>query len=51
MNEFDEDDYDGEWLLIGILLKTMTTGASMTKEEAGQLQKRAYRYFLRSGKI
>ena len=51
MNEFDEDGYDGEWLLIGRFLKTMTTDASMTKEEAGRLRKKAYRYFLRNGKI
>ena len=51
VNEFDEDGYNGEWLLIGRFLKTMTTDASMTKEEAGRLRKKAYRYFLRNGKI
>ena len=42
VNEFDEDGYDGEWLQIGRFLKIMTTDATMTKEEAGQLRKRAY---------
>ena len=51
VNEFDEDGYDGEWLLIGRFLKTMMTEASMTKEEARLLRKKAYRYFLRDGKI
>ena len=51
VNEFDEDGYAGEWLLIGRFLKTMTTDALMTKEEAGQLRKKAYRYFLRDEKI
>ena len=26
LNEFEEDDYDGEWLLIERFLKTMTAG-------------------------
>ena len=51
VNEFDEDSYNGEWLLIRRFLKTMTTDASMTKEEAGRLRKKAYRYFLQNGKI
>ena len=51
LNEFDKNDYDGEWLLIGRFRKTMTTDASWTREEASQLRKRAYRYFLRNGKI
>ena len=51
VNEFGEDGYNREWLLIGRLLKTMTTDATMTKEEAGRLRKKAYRYFLRNGEI
>ena len=51
VNEFDEDGYDGECLLIGRFLKIMTTDALMTKEEPGKLRKRAYRYFLQNGKI
>ena len=50
LNEFDEDDNNGEWLLIGRFLKTMTTDASMTREEASQLRKKAQSYFLRNGK-
>ena len=51
VNDFNEDGYNGEWLLIGRFLKTMTTDAAMTKEEAGRLRKKAYRYFLRGGEI
>ena len=51
LNEFDEDDYDMEWLLIWRFLKTMTTDTSMTREEARHLRKKAYWYFLRNGKI
>ena len=51
LNEFDEDDYDGEWLLSGRFLKTMMMDASMTREEASQLRRKAYWYFLRNGKI
>ena len=42
VNEFNEDGYNGEWLLIGRFLKTMTTDAAMRKEEAGRLRKKAY---------
>ena len=51
VNKFDEDGYDGECLLIKRFLKTMTTDTSMMKGEARQLRKKAYRYFLRNGKI
>ena len=51
LNEFDENDYDGEWLLIGRFLRTMTTNTSWTRKEASQLWKKAYGYFLRNGKI
>ena len=51
VNEFDEDSYNGEWLLIGRFLKTMMADASMKKDEAGRLRKKAYRYFLQNGKI
>ena len=51
VNEFDENSYDGEWLLIRRFLKTMTTDASMKKEEVVRLRKKAYRYFLQNGKI
>ena len=51
VNEFHEDSYNGEWLLFGRFLKTMTTNASMMKEEAGRLRNKAYRYFLWNGKI
>ena len=51
VNEFDEISYDGEWLLIGRFLSTMTVDGSWTKEEASQLRKKAYKFFLQSGKI
>ena len=51
LNEFDEKDYEGEWLLIGMLLSTMALDVSWTKEEAGRIRKKAYRFFLQNGKI
>ena len=51
LNEFDEDEYDGEWLLIGRFLSTMTTNVSWTKDEASRLRKKAYKFFLQSGKL
>ena len=42
VNDFNEDGYSGEWLLIGRFLRTMTADAAMTKEEAGRLRKKAY---------
>ena len=51
LNEFNEDDYDEEWLMIGRFLKKMAMIASLIREEASQLRKKAYRYLLRNGKI
>ena len=49
LHAFNEDEDEGEWLLIGRFLRTMTTDASLTKEEALRIRKKAYRYFLRGG--
>ena len=51
MNEFKDDDYNKEWLLIRRFLITMTMDTSMTREEARQLWKNAQRHFLLNGKI
>jgi hypothetical protein len=51
LSEFDESRYDGEWLRIGRFLKTMTPAAEWTREEACQIQKKAYRFFLCDGRI
>jgi hypothetical protein len=51
LNEFDESEYDGEWLRIGMFLKTMTPAADWTREEAYRIRKTAYRFFLRDGRI
>ena len=51
MNEFNEDDYEGEWVLIGRFLSTMTTDASWAKEEASRLGKKEYKFFLWNKKI
>mgnify|MGYP000273496517 CR=1 FL=1 len=51
LNEFSKDDYDGEWLLIGRFLSTMTMDTLWMKEEASRLRKKAYKFFLRGGKI
>ena len=46
LNEFNEGDYNGDWLQIGRSLKTRTPNATWTKEEANQIQKNAYRFCL-----
>jgi hypothetical protein len=51
LNKFDEKEYDREWLLIGRFLRTMTPVAEWMKEEANQIRKKAYRFFLRDGRI
>jgi hypothetical protein len=51
LNEFNESEYDGEWLQIGRFLKTMTPVAKWTREEASRVRKKAYRFFLRDGCI
>jgi hypothetical protein len=51
LNEFDESEYDGEWLLIGRFLKTMTSATEWTREEANRIRKKAYRFFLWNGRI
>ena len=37
LHEFDEDNYDGEWLQIEKFLSTMTTYTTWTKEEAARI--------------
>jgi hypothetical protein len=34
LNEFDESEYDGEWLRIGRFLRTMTPAIAWTRQEA-----------------
>ena len=34
LHAFNENEYEGEWLMIGRFLRTLTTDASLTKEEA-----------------
>ena len=51
LNEFHVDDYDGKWLQIGQFLSTMALNVTWTKEEAGRIRKKSYRFFLRDGKI
>jgi hypothetical protein len=49
LNDFDAREYDGEWLLIRRFLRTMTSMAEWTKEEANRIRKKAYRFFLHDG--
>ena len=37
LNDFDETKYNGEWLQISGFLKTMTPGATWTKEETNRI--------------
>ena len=41
LNDFDESEYNGEWLQIGGFLKTMTPDAAWTKDEANRIRKKA----------
>ena len=49
LHTFNENEYEGEWLLISGFSRTMTADASWTKEEALRIQKKAYRHFLKEG--
>ena len=49
LHTFNENEYEGEWLLIGRFLRTMMPDASWTKEEALRIRKKAYQYFLKGG--
>ena len=50
LHRFNEDDYEGEWLLIGRFLSMMTTDTTWTKEEASRVRKE-YKFLLRDGMI
>ena len=49
LHAFNENEYKGEWLLIGRFLRTLTVDTSLTKEEALRIWKKAYQYFLKGG--
>ena len=49
LHAFNENEYEGEWLLIGRFLRTLTADTSLTKEEALRIRQKAYRYFLKGG--
>ena len=49
LHAFNENEYEGEWLLIGRFLSSMMADASWTKEEALQIRKKSYQYFLKGG--
>ena len=51
LNEFNEDEYDGEWLQIGRFLKTMAPDVTWTREEASRMRKKEYHFFLRDESI
>ena len=47
LHEFNEDDYDKEWLWIGWFLSSMTADVMWMKEEASQIKRKSYKFFLR----
>ena len=49
LHAFNENEYEGEGLLIGRFLRTMMADASWKKKEALQIRKKAYQYFLKGG--
>ena len=40
LHSFNENEYEGEWLLIGRFLRTLMPDASWTKEEALRIRKK-----------
>ena len=42
LHAFNENEYEGEWLLIVGFLRTMTMNASWTKEKALRIWNKAY---------
>ena len=49
LHAFNKNEYEGEWLLIGRLLRTLMSDISLMKEEALRIRKKAYRYFVKGG--
>ena len=49
LHAFNENEYEGEWFLIGRFLRTLTADTSLTKEEALRIWKKSYRYFWKGG--
>ena len=40
LNEFEENDFDGEWLQIGKFLRTMVPVAASMKDEVSRVRKK-----------
>ena len=48
---FLENDYDGEWLLIGRYLSTLRRSDEWSDQEYKRIRKKAYGYFLKDGHL
>ena len=48
---FSEEEYDGEWLLIGHYLSTLNRPDGWSDQEYRRIQKKAYGYFLKDGHL
>ena len=48
---FSEDDYDGEWLLVGRYLSTLSRPEGWSDQEFKRFQKKAYGFFLKDGHL
>ena len=46
---FLEDHYEGDWLLIGSYLSTLTKQDGWSEQEFKRIRRKAYAYFLRDG--
>ena len=46
LNEFNEDEYEREWLQINRFLRTLSPDVACTKGEANRIWKKAYHFFL-----
>ena len=51
LNEFNENEYEEEWLRIGRFLRTLTPDVVWTNDETNRIRKKAYYFFLWDGSI
>ena len=51
LKEFNENEYEGEWIRIDRFLRTLTPDVAWMKEEVNRIQKKARSFFLRNGSI
>ena len=51
LNEFNENEYEGEWFWIGRFLRTLTSDAAWKRDEGIRIRMKPYWFFLHNGSI